>query len=72
MNILDKAIAIEGGVNRLAASLEVRQNVVSNWRARGRVPKPWERVLNLEYGAKPDPEPEILQAFAQAQGVAHA
>lgn len=71
MNILDKAIAIEGGVNRLAASLEVRQNVVSNWRARGRVPKPWERVLKLEYGAKPDPSPEALNDVAQAQVVTH-
>ena len=32
---LDDAIAIAGGVNKLAKFLGVAQSVVSNWRARG-------------------------------------
>lgn len=48
MNILEKAIETEGSVNALARALDVAQNVVSNWRARG-LPKPWKLVLELKY-----------------------
>lgn len=68
MDILDKAIAIEKGVNRLADALGVRQNVISNWKAR-RVPLPWVLVLTERYGAKPDPR---QAPAAAAQEVARA
>ncbi len=38
MNTLDRAINLMGGVTKLAAAIGQRQNTVSNWRARGRVP----------------------------------
>lgn len=38
MNALDLAIQIVGGVTKLATAIGQRQNVVSNWKARGRVP----------------------------------
>lgn len=38
MKALDTAIAIVGGVGKLAAALRVAQPVVSNWRARGTTP----------------------------------
>ena len=50
MNILDFAIQKADGVSKLARSLGIRQNVVSNWRARGRVPKGWLAVLTMKYG----------------------
>ena len=46
--ILETAIQTEGSVSKLAQALDVRQNVVSNWRARG-LPKPWAQVLTLRY-----------------------
>jgi hypothetical protein len=46
--LLDRAIATEGGVGKLAVALGVRQSVVSNWRARG-LPKPWSLALRLLY-----------------------
>ena len=51
MNILDIAIQNAGGVCKLASALGVKQNVVSNWRARG-LPKPWEMVLDMRYASK--------------------
>lgn len=48
MNILDIAIKTEGGVSKLAKTLSVNQNVVSNWHKRG-VPKPWLIVLEMKY-----------------------
>lgn len=48
MDILETAIAIEGGVTKLADALQTRQSTVSNWRARG-VPKPWRLVLLQRY-----------------------
>ncbi len=52
MNILDHAITAAGGVTNLAKELGVRQNVVSNWRLRKRVPLPWQRILLTEYSGK--------------------
>lgn len=51
MDILEKAIAIAGGVGKLADALDTKQSVVSNWRVRG-LPKPWEQVLRLKYQAE--------------------
>jgi hypothetical protein len=48
MNILEVAIKAAGGTGRLAYLLDVRQNVVSNWRQRG-VPKSWEQVLKYRF-----------------------
>ena len=46
MDPLNKAIETLGGVSKLAASIGVSQNVVSNWRARGQVPA--NRCADLE------------------------
>ncbi|MGA6183328.1 transcriptional regulator [Stenotrophomonas sp. NPDC077421] len=46
MDALDKAVKAAGGVTSLADSLGVGQNVVSNWRKRGRVPP--SRVIKIE------------------------
>lgn len=51
MDILQIAIDAEDGVGKLADALGVRQNVVSNWRARG-LPKSWALLLQLKYGQK--------------------
>lgn len=59
MDILQTAIQAEGGVGKLASALCIRQNVVSNWRARG-LPKPWEHLLRLKYAS-------AQTAAAQAQ-----
>jgi hypothetical protein len=48
MDILEIAIKASGGTGRLAYILNVKQNVVSNWRQRG-VPKGWEQVLRYKY-----------------------
>jgi hypothetical protein len=48
MNTLEICIASVGGTGRLAYLLDVKQNVVSNWRARG-VPKSWEQVLKYKF-----------------------
>jgi len=48
MDILEIAIKASGGTGRLALLLNVKQNVVSNWRQRG-VPKGWEQVLRYKY-----------------------
>jgi len=48
MDILEIAIKASGGTGRLAHILNVKQNVVSNWRQRG-VPKGWEQVLRYKY-----------------------
>ena len=48
MNILQIAIDKEGGVTRLAEKLGTKQNVISNWRARG-VPLAWRKLLELAY-----------------------
>jgi len=48
MNILEIAIKAAGGTGRLAYILDVRQNVISNWRQRG-VPKSWEQVLKYKF-----------------------
>lgn len=45
---LERALSRAGGVNRLAQTLGVRQNVVSNWRRRG-LPWPWRQLLDLRY-----------------------
>lgn len=46
MNTLTQAVEAAGGVGKLAASIGVAQNVVSNWRKRGKVPA--EHVLAIE------------------------
>lgn len=51
MSILEIAIQSEGGVGKLAETLDIAQNVISNWRKRG-VPKPWAQVLELRYSAQ--------------------
>lgn len=48
MDILEIAIKASGGTGRLAYLLDVKQNVVSNWRQRG-VPKGWQQVLRLKF-----------------------
>jgi hypothetical protein len=48
MDILEIAIKAAGGTGRLAYLLDVRQNVISNWRQRG-VPKSWEQVLKYKF-----------------------
>jgi hypothetical protein len=48
MDILEIAIKASGGTGRLAYILDVKQNVVSNWRQRG-VPKGWEQVLRFKF-----------------------
>jgi hypothetical protein len=48
MDILEIAIKASGGTGRLAYLLDVKQNVVSNWRQRG-VPKGWEQVLRYKF-----------------------
>jgi len=48
MHILDIAIKAAGGTGRLAYMLDLKQNVVSNWRRRG-VPKGWQRVLEIKF-----------------------
>lgn len=80
MEILETAIQAEGGVSHLAAALDVQQNVVSNWRARG-LPKPWAQLLRLKYAAElgrpqqaPPPAPiqadaALSQVNAAGQGV---
>jgi len=56
MNILEKAIQHAGSVNKLAESIGVRQNVISNWRARKKVPPGWEQLLKIKYDRQPQPE----------------
>jgi hypothetical protein len=58
MSILEASIKAAGGVGQLALALDVRQNVISNWRVRG-VPKPWEKVLEMKYA------PEATQPRAE-------
>jgi hypothetical protein len=48
MDILEIAIKESGGTGRLAYLLDLKQNVVSNWRQRG-VPKGWEKVLRIKF-----------------------
>ena len=48
MDILEIAIKTAGGVGRLAYILDVKQNVISNWRQRG-VPKSWQQVLAYKF-----------------------
>jgi hypothetical protein len=48
MDILEIAIKASGGTGRLAYILDIRQNVVSNWRQRG-VPKGWQQVLRYKF-----------------------
>ena len=48
MDILEIAIKSAGGTGRLAYMLDLRQNVVSNWKVRG-VPKGWQRVLEMKF-----------------------
>jgi hypothetical protein len=48
MDILEIAIKESGGTGRLAYLLDLKQNVVSNWRVRG-VPKGWEQVLRIKF-----------------------
>jgi hypothetical protein len=48
MDILEIAIKAAGGTGRLAYMLDLKQNVVSNWRQRG-VPKGWAKVLEMKF-----------------------
>lgn len=67
MNILEIAISEEDGVGNLAAALEVEPNVVSNWRYRGILPTPWEKLLRLKY-AKAIKAAGQTQTFKRASG----
>jgi len=49
MNILEIALSSAGGVGRLAYILDLKQNVISNWKLRGSVPKGWETVIRLKF-----------------------
>ena len=49
MNILEIALSACGGVGRLAYILDLKQNVISNWRLRGSVPKGWETVIRIKF-----------------------
>lgn len=46
MEALNRAIESQGGLKRLAEKLGVSPQVVSNWRARGRIPA--GKVLAIE------------------------
>ena len=48
MDILEIAIKAAGGTGRLAYLLDLKQNVVSNWRVRG-VPKGWAKVIEMKF-----------------------
>jgi len=48
MNIFEIALKAAGGTGKLAYMLDVKQNVVSNWRKRG-VPKSWKQVLKYKF-----------------------
>lgn len=61
MKILEIAIDREGGVGKLAATLGVRPNVVSNWRLRQRLPRSWRLVLEARY-AVPDAKDVVRYA----------
>ena len=52
MEILKRAIEIEGGVGKLAVALGVAPNVVSNWRMRNELPRPWQIALDLKYAKR--------------------
>ena len=49
MEILEIAVEAAGGVGRLAYILDLKQNVISNWRKRGTVPKGWETVMRIKF-----------------------
>ena len=51
MSILEQSIQISGGVSKLAEAIDVRPNVITNWRTRG-VPKGWAAVLHIKYARK--------------------
>jgi hypothetical protein len=36
-------------VGRLAYILDLKQNVISNWKLRGSVPKGWETVIRMKF-----------------------
>ena len=46
MRIMDRIIKAGGGQSELARKLDIRQQAISQWVARGRVPA--ERVLEVE------------------------
>ena len=48
MDILEIAIKAANGTGRLAYLLDVKQNVVSNWKVRG-VPKGWAKVIEMKF-----------------------
>lgn len=48
MNTLDIAIQAEGSVTKLAATIGVKPNVISNWRKR-KVPAGWGELLKTKY-----------------------
>lgn len=50
MQLLDIAIAHEGGVSRLAESLGLKPNIVGMWRNRQRLNTPWRKYLAKAYG----------------------
>lgn len=61
MKALDRAIAAAGGLSELARRMDVKPQVIANWRKRGSVPA--EQVLKVER-ATVDPKsgrPKVLR-----------
>lgn len=52
METLAHAIAVAGGVGKLAEAIGVKANVVSTWIYRNRVPKPWLMVLSHKFAKR--------------------
>lgn len=50
MEELEHAISAAGGVGKLAEKLNVKPNVISNWRLRNSVPLGWKTVLRDRFG----------------------
>ena len=47
MDALNKAISTAGGVGKLAGSIGLKQNVVGNWKLRGKVPA--QHCIQIEF-----------------------
>lgn len=72
MNILEKAIAHEGGVVKLARAYGEKPARFSNWRNPDRgIPDGWRNALVAKYGSLPDiPALERQRRLSKRQAVA--
>jgi len=71
MSAIDRAIEMGGGATRLASTLGVKVNVVTNWRGRRTVPA--EHVLAIEAAtgvSRHDLRPDVFGPRPDAQGEA--